>query len=375
MNHQIVVALFLAGCFVDSLRADVLLPTLATNLICYYDFEHPVAGNSAMENDLGLSGTDIHLINGGNSMRVSDPAYGASRISMQTQQVNPADNSNDDWKAGIYQTNGVASLNAFSSVNGITLMGWVKPTGANPNLNSGTPATNDYYGAVGLFGLLQGSSEGHGVRALLEIINVSGNLRLVALGRRIDGGASRILATTNNWEEILPMNIWTHLTATFDYDNGTMALYRNGVQLTANYTTGGDPWGVIGGAEPDFTSATSPAGIKIGGSYPQNTQEFNSFNGRFDDLMFFNKALNAAEVGLQYTNFLKAPPILWTSQSSDLITLSWSANSAAYGLESRTNLTVGDWTATNPIRVTNGETISVTLPTSGVQQFFRLNKP
>lgn len=171
------------------------------------------------------------------------------------------------------------------------------------------------------------------------------------------------------------MNIWTHLTATFDYDNGTMALYRNGKQLTANYTTGGDPWGVIGGAEPDFTSATSPAGIKIGGSYPQNTQEFNSFNGRFDDLMFFNKALNAAEVGLQYTNFLKAPPILWTSQSSDLITLSWSANSAAYGLESRTNLTVGDWTATNPIRVTNGETISVTLPTSGVLQFFRLNKP
>jgi hypothetical protein len=359
----------------DSLRADVVLPTLATNLICYYDFEHPVTGNATNEHDLGLSGSDIHLINGGNSMRVSDPAYGASRLSLQTQQINPADSGNDDWKAGVYQTNGVASLSAFSSVKGITLMGWVKPTGTNPNLHSGTPATNDYYTAVGLFGLLQGSSEGHGVRALLEIINVSGNLRLVALGRRIDGGNSRILATTNNWEELLPMNVWTHLTATFDFDNGTMALYRNGVSLTANYTAGGDPWGVINGAEPDFTSATSPAGIKIGGSYPQNTQEFNAFNGRFDDLMFFNKSLSATDVGLQYTNFLNAPPILWANQSGEQIALSWSVNSGAYGLESCTNIPLGTWAATNPIRVTNGEIISVTLPTSGVQQFFRLKKP
>ena len=174
----------------NSLRADIVLPSLVTNLICYYDFEHPVTENATSEHDLGLSGTDIHLINGGNSMRVGDPAYGASRLALQTQQINPADSGNDDWKAGIYQTNGVASLSAFSSVKGITLMGWVKPTGTNPNLNSVTPATNDYYGAIGLFGLLRGGSEGHAVRALLEIINVSGNLRLVALGRRIDGGLS-----------------------------------------------------------------------------------------------------------------------------------------------------------------------------------------
>ncbi len=374
MNHRIIATLIFVGCFMDSLRADVVLPDLATNLICYYDFEHPATGNATNEHDLGLSGTDIHLINGGNSMRVSDPAYGASRLSLQTQQINPATNSNDDWKAGIYQTNGVASLSAFSSVKGITLMGWVKPTGTNPNLNSVTPATNDYYNAVGLFGLLQGSSEGHGVRALLEIINVSGNLRLVALGRRIDGGTSLTLATTNDWQTLLPMNTWTHLTATFDFDNGTMAIYRNGSPLTANYTSGGDPWVVIGGAEPDFTSATSPAGIKIGGSYPQNTQEFNAFNGRFDDLMFFNRSLSAVEVGLQYTNFLNASPILWASQSGEQINLVWSANSGAYGLESRTNISLGTWAATNLNRGTNAENISVTLPTSGAQQFFRLKK-
>jgi Concanavalin A-like lectin/glucanases superfamily len=374
VNHRIVATLIFVGCFSNSLRANIVLPTLATNLICYYDFEHPVAGNSTNEHDLGLSGTDIHLINGGTAMRVSDPAYGASRLSLQIQQINPAASGNDDWKAGIYQTNGVASLSAFSSVKGITLMGWVKPTGTNPNLHSGTPTTNDYYNAVGLFGLLRGGSEGHAVRALLEIINVSGNLRLVALGRRIDDGLSLTLATTNEWQELLPMNVWTHLAATFDFDNSTMALYRNGVPLTANYTSAGDPWGVIGGAEPDFTSATSPAGIKIGGSYPQNTAEANAFNGRFDDLMFFNKVLSAAEVGSQYSSFLNAPPILWVNQGGEQITLSWSANSAAFELEWRTNLVVGSWTTTNPARVTNGETISVTLPTSGVQQFYRLKK-
>jgi hypothetical protein len=375
VNHQIIAALILFGCSVISLHADVVLPSLATNLICYYDFEHPVAGSATNEQDLGLSGTHIQLINGGAAMRVNDPAYGASRSSLQTQQINPADSGNDDWKAGIYQTNGVASLSAFSSVKGITLMGWVKPTGTNPNLNSGTPATNDYYNAVGLFGLLRGGSEGHGVRALLEIISVSGNLRLVALGRRIDGGNSLTLATTNDWQELLPMNVWTHLAATFDFDNGTMALYRNGAPSFATYSPGGDVWSVIGGAEPDVTSATNPSGIKIGGSYPQNTQEFNAFNGRFDDLMFFNKTLSAEEAGLQYTNFLNAPPILWANQSSEQITLSWSANSAEYGLESRTNLSAGSWTATNPVRITNGENISATLPTGGTLQFFRLRKP
>jgi hypothetical protein len=46
-----------------------------------------------------------------------------------------------------------------------------------------------------------------------------------------------------------------------------------------------------------------PTGIKIGGSYPQNTQERNPFDGRFDDLMFFDRALTAEEVRLQFRRF------------------------------------------------------------------------
>lgn len=359
-----------------TLHAEVLLPGLASNLVCRYDFEHPVATNTAWETDLGFSGTALQLINGGAAMRSSDGAYPGSTQSLQTQQINPELNGNDDWKAGVYQTNGVASLNAFSAVREITLMGWVKPAGTNPNLNSGTPATNDYYNAIGLFGLLSGTSEGHGVRALLEVLTVSGNLRLVALGRRIDSGSSLTLATTNDWQTLLPSNVWTHLVATFDFDNGTMALYRNGQPLAANYTAGGDPWGVIGGIEPDLTSATSPAGIKIGGSYPQNTEEKNAFNGRFDDLMFFNRVITAAEVQEQYANFFAmVAPVLTGSLVGHQLALSWPSPAGAFILETKTNLATAQWSPAGGIRLTNSETISVTLPAAGAQQYFRLSQP
>ena len=327
--------------------------------------------NTAKETDLGFSATDFNLINGGAAMRVADGAYPGSTNALQTQQVSPITTSNDDWKAGLYQTNGVPSLSAFASVPGITLMGWVKPTGTNPNLDTTTASPSDYYNAIGLFGLLSGNSEGHAVRALLEIITVGSTYQLVALGRRIDGGSSLTLAATNDWHTLLPSNIWTHLTATFDFDNGTMALYRNGSPIGATNTTSGNPWNITAGM--DVTSATSPAGIKIGGSYPQNTQEKNAFNGRFDDLMFFNRVLTAAEVQQQFTNFFATPPILAISQSDGQITLSWTMPSTGFALESKTNLTTGGWISVSNVPATNGQTLSTTLPVTETQQFFRLN--
>lgn len=89
------------------------------------------------------------------------------------------------------------------------------------------------------------------------------------------------------------MNEWTHLAATFDHVNGTMALYRNGVPLAGFYTAAGKAWG--SGA----TSPSKPSGIKIGGSCPHNTAEQSPFNGRFDELMFLNRALTADEIAAQ----------------------------------------------------------------------------
>jgi len=137
------------------------------------------------------------------------------------------------------------------------------------------------------------------VRALLEIIQVNGELRLVALGRRIDGSASQTFAANDPWPTLLPQNEWVFLTATFDFDHGTMALYRNGQPLSGFYTVAGDPWGVAGPG-PHPTSPTDPRGIKIGGSFPQNTQERNPCNCRMDSLMFLDRVVHPIEVELQY---------------------------------------------------------------------------
>lgn len=274
-----------------------VFPPLKKNLISYYDFEHPVPGDPSREADRGRSGTTINLINGGAAMRVRD---GARRHAIQLGQVAPSAKGNDDWKAGVYSAPGVPSLHAFSSAKGATLAGWIKMTGTNPSPNTETSNPSDVYNAIGLSGLLTGDSDGHAVRALLEIIEVSGTLHVVALGRRVDGSKSQTFAASEDWQSILPQNTWVHLAATFDYDTGAMALYKDGRPLDGFYTTAGDPWGLEGAPEPDVTSATDPRGIKIGGSYPQNTAEKNPCNCRMDGLMFLDRPLTPKEAAIQY---------------------------------------------------------------------------
>jgi hypothetical protein len=277
-----------------------VLPSLAGNTVAHYDFEHPVPANPAWEDDQGFSGTDIELVNGGAAMRVPDGAHGGSSFSIQTQQVNPAVAGNDDWKAGVYSATGVPTLHAFSAVAETTIMGWFKTTGQNPSPNSNTANPTDLYGAIGLAGVLSGDSDGHAVRSLLELIQVDGTMRVVALGRRVDGASSQTFAAQEPWPSILPPNEWVFLAATFDYDDGTMALYKNGRPLAGFYTLPGDPWGVLGPPEPDLTSPTDPRGIKVGGSFPQDTREQNPCNCRFDSLMFLDRVARRGEIMAQY---------------------------------------------------------------------------
>ena len=277
-----------------------VLPTLKRDMVAHYDFEHPVHGNPAQERDRGRSGTSIDLVNGGAAMRVADGAHRSSRFSLQTQQVSPAAAGNDDWKAGVYSATGVPTLDAFNGARETTIMGWFKTTGANPSPNSDSATPDDFYGAIGLAGVLSGDSDGHGVRALLELIEVDGTMRVVALGRRVDGSSSQTFAAHEDWQAILPPGEWVFLAATFDFDSGAMRLYRNGRPLAGFYTLPGDPWGVIGEPEPDLASATDPRGIKIGGSFPQNSRERNPCNCRFDSLMFLDRAVRPGEVMAQF---------------------------------------------------------------------------
>ncbi|OLF16822.1 hypothetical protein BU204_14935 [Actinophytocola xanthii] len=273
-----------------------VFPTLARNLVAYYDFEHPVRGRPELERDQGRSGTDLWLVNGGAEMRIRDRGGHA----LVTRQVDPATAGNDDWKAGVYAADGVPTLRAFNGARQISVLGWFKVTGELPALNSTTPAPDDRYNAVGLAGVLSGDSDGHAVRALLEVIDVAGELRVVALGRRVDGASSQTFAASADWREVLPRGRWVHLAATFDFDTGEMALYRNGRPLPGTYTVAGDPWAVTGPPEPDRASPTDPAGIKIGGSFPQDTLERNPCDCRMDGLMFLDRAVSPVEVWAQY---------------------------------------------------------------------------
>lgn len=280
-----------------SAQSPIVLPELAENVVAHYDFDHPVEDAATFEADQGTSGTDIELVNGGVEMRVADAAYPGAGEALQTQQMSPTEASNDDWKAGIHNPDGVHSLSGLAGVEATSIMGWFKPTGLHPALNSNTDDPDDRYNAIGLAGVLTGTSDGHAVRALLEVIEVDGELRLVGLARRVDGEASWTYAANLPWEEILARGEWVHLGATFDFAAGEMQLYMNGEPLEGDYTNPDNPWG------EGTTSPSDPAGIKIGGSFPQNTREANPFNGRMDDLMFLDTALTPEQVAGQYAMF------------------------------------------------------------------------
>lgn len=287
---------------VDEPTSPFVLPALAPNLVTHHDFDHPDAVNPATEVDQGRSGTDISLVNGGVEMRVADRAYPGAGEALQTQQMSPRTASNDDWKAGVYDASGVDSLRPLAGAEEISVMGWFKPTGDHPALNSGTANPDDRYNAIGLAGVLTGNSDGHAVRALLEVITVNGELKLVALGRRVDGAGSWTFAADLPWDEILKKGQWVHLAATFDFAEGEMRLFMNGEELEGDYTAS-NPWGA------GSTSDTDPAGIKIGGSFPQNTRESNPFNGRMDDVMLLDTVPTAEQIAAQYALYKAETPV------------------------------------------------------------------
>lgn len=289
-----------------SLAGSVVAPDLRAALVWHFDFDHPDGSQPDRELDQGPAGTYVDLVNGGEAMRVEDTAWSGSGRALQTDQVEPEADGNNDWKAGCYELGGVETLRRCSDAAGLTLMGWFKVTGPVPALNSSTPQAGDFYAGAGLVGVLSGASDGHFCRALLEILRVDGALRVVALGRRVDGGATQMGVWDSPWEEVLPGGRWTHLAAAFDYANGTIHVYRNGLPAPMRHHQPGNPWASGRDSEADRTSATLPAGIKIGGSYPQNHRERNPFNGRMDELMAFDRVLTADEVKVQFAQFVGA---------------------------------------------------------------------
>ena len=181
-------------------------------------------------------------------------------------------------------------------------MGWFKVTGTNPNPNSNTPDPDDLYNAVGLAGVLTGDSDGHAVRALLEVIDVDGD---AAGGRARPARRRRQLADVRRERGLADDPARRTSGCSWPRrSTSTPARWRStrtAGRSTGFYTVAGDPWVVAGrpGAGPHARRPTR-AGIKIGGSFPQNTRERNPCNCRMDSLMFLDRVATAREVRKQY---------------------------------------------------------------------------
>ena len=90
-------------------------------------------------------------------------------------------------------------------------------------------------------------------------------------------------------DEPIPHNTWTHLAGT--YDGQVAILYVNGEEVSREYTSE-----LIGDDQDNLYIGTD--------SYPQ---EYNFADARIDEVMLFNKALDAETIKnyVDYSNFLQ----------------------------------------------------------------------
>ncbi len=68
-------------------------------------------------------------------------------------------------------------------------------------------------------------------------------------------------------------------------------------------------------------------------------------------------------------------PMITISQSNGKLILAWPASATGFNLESNPSLVSSNWAGVSVTPVTNSTTISVTIPTSGTQKFYRLHHP
>jgi hypothetical protein len=132
------------------------------------------------------------------------------------------------------------------------------------------------------------------------------------------------------------------------------------------------------------------------------------FNGMIDELAFYNRALSADEIksifaarGPDLANKPKSPavvyraapaenpqpiapasinlvsqiPTLTISSRSGSLVVSWPAPAIGFVLEGRDSSTSTNWTTVDATPVTNSTQVTVTLPISSSQAFYRLHHP
>ena len=154
------------------------------------------------------------------------------------------------------------------------------------------------------------------------------------------------------------------MTAVFNPPAGAVALYTNGTlaginnAVTVRFSSVSNVLSYIGRS------------LYSGDPYPDFTlNEFRLYNG----------ALSAPEIAatqvlgpdqLLSTN----GPVMSTTTTGSSLTLAWPVNAAGYTVMTTTNLAGANWSPATLTPQINGRQWQVTLPLSGNQQFYQLQK-
>jgi glucose/arabinose dehydrogenase len=149
-------------------------------------------------------------------------------------------------------TSDVVLINASPSLNfstAMTIEAWVYPTGAQSGWRTIVQREVDTY-----------------------LLHAGSNSALVPAGGGTIGGVVSLAAGTAP----ISVNTWSHLAVT--YDQATVRLYVNGVQVASQSRTG--------------NIQTTSSLLRLGGNVPYG--EF--FLGLIDDVRLYNRALSAAEI-------------------------------------------------------------------------------
>ena len=263
----------------------------------------PCTGNPAQERDLGRSGTRDRPVNGGAAMRVRDGAHPGSRHVDPDAAGGPGGHRQRRLEGRHLLRDRRADAarvqrRAAGHDHGLVQADRRRTRTPTPL----TPDPNDLFDAVGLAGVLSGDSDGHAVRALLEVIDVSGDAAGRRAGRRVDGASSQTFAAERGLAAaILPDGEWVFLAATFDFDTG----HDGAVQERPAARRASTRCPAIRGACSARRSPTSPRRPTRGASRSaaasrRTRASATRATAAWTSLMFLDRAVSRAEIWLQY---------------------------------------------------------------------------
>ena len=269
-------------------------PSLADDMVARTTSSTPSRANDSYEEDQGrqphADPARQRWGDGCGSTTAPTPAP-TTRCRCTAPRSRPPD---DGWKAGVYEgdADGVASLSRFNNAEATTVMGWFKMTGQNP-----TPR-------------LQRHRAGRRARRQLRRAR---RTRAARADQRQRGAAARRAGPAARHRRVVdvrrvaglaatccPQDEWVHLAATFDFANGSMALYRNGQPVDGFYTRP-----TTRGRSTGRAPRRQPAGHQDRRLVPAERHRAQPCNCRMDGLMFLDTVASADEVAQQYRRFLR----------------------------------------------------------------------